>query len=60
MDYVLKRKVTMRVHMFCGWNCFDLNVGVGGGGVSDIFVNYSASRPLSLGIFLSFNLIIIN
>lgn len=30
MDYVFKRKVTMRVHMFCGWNCFDLNMGVGG------------------------------
>lgn len=57
MDYVLKHKVTMHVHMFCGWNCFDLNMRVGG--VSDIFVNYSASRPLFGGIFLSFNLIII-
>lgn len=30
-----------------------------GGGVPDIFVNYSASRPLLGGIFLSFNQIII-
>lgn len=60
MDYVLKHKMTMHVHMFFGWNCFDLNMGVGVGGVSDIFVNYSASRPLFRGIFFSFNLIIIN